>query len=197
MLKIHKQQISAVILAGGRSSRMLGEDKGLIKLGNKTLVEHIITTIEHQVGCIFINANRNQDDYQQFSNYPVISDASGDFQGPLAGIVAALKIIKTPYLLILPCDAPLVGAELLAKLANALMQSKAQITVAHDGKRLQPTFALIQASLLNNLLKYLNNGDKKISLWHRQNAAIHVDFSKYQHFFTNINTPEDYAKINQ
>ena len=89
-MTIDKNQITAVILAGGKGSRLGGQDKGLVNYKDKKLIQHVLDRIEPQVGDIIINANRNQDDYAKF-DYPVISDELSDFQGPLAGFLTGMK----------------------------------------------------------------------------------------------------------
>lgn len=189
---IANTQITAVILAGGRAKRMAEQDKGLILLNKKPLIKYIIETFSNKVATILINANRNQDLYQKFVENPIISDSTSDFQGPLAGFAAAMQVAKTPYLLVLPCDCPIVSVELLAKL-KAKLTNNVNITIAHDGERLQPTFALLKVDLLPNLRKYLAGGGRKIDLWFQQQNSIIVDFSKHKNFFVNLNTPNDFA----
>ncbi|CAC9565774.1 Molybdenum cofactor guanylyltransferase (EC 2.7.7.77) [uncultured Gammaproteobacteria bacterium] len=196
-MSISNQQITAVILAGGRSSRMNGQDKGLIQLNQKPLIQYVIEVIENEVDSILINANRNQKRYQKFIKNPIIEDNTTNFQGPLAGFAKAMEVAKTPYLLVLPCDCPMIGAELLATLKTELTKQKAQICVAHDGNRLQPTFALLKTDLLSSLLAYLATGDRKIDLWYQQHTLAIADLSQYQDFFINLNTPQDYASLTQ
>lgn len=197
MCSIVSQQITAVILAGGRSSRMNTQDKGLIQLNQKPLIEHVIEAIENEVSNILISANRNQETYQKFVRNPVIEDNTTDFQGPLAGLAKAMEVAQTPYILMLPCDCPMVGAALLTTLKNQLAEQNAQICVAHDGERLQPTFALLKTDLLESLLAYLAAGDRKIDLWYQQHQLTIADLSQYQDFFVNLNTPRDYAFLTQ
>ena len=190
---IKPQQITAVILAGGRSSRMNGEDKGLIKINQKPLISSIIEVIKNEVGTILINANRNQEQYQHFSKNPIVSDDSPDFQGPLAGIAKAMAIAKTPYLLVLPCDCPSVSITLLDCLKTTMATQNSEICVAHDGQKLQPTFALLKTNLLNSLLQYLQQGNRKVSLWYQQQQMVIADLSTDKQSFVNLNTPEDFA----
>ncbi|MEW8394895.1 MAG: molybdenum cofactor guanylyltransferase MobA, partial [Candidatus Thiodiazotropha sp.] len=110
--------VTAVILAGGRGRRMGGEDKGLIELNGEPLIQHVITSIAPQVGQILINANRNQARYQAFG-YPVIADSLLNYQGPLAGFIAALEAITTEDMLTLPCDGPPVPADMVERLYQA------------------------------------------------------------------------------
>ncbi|HID48564.1 MAG TPA: molybdenum cofactor guanylyltransferase MobA, partial [Chromatiales bacterium] len=81
--------ITAVILAGGIGRRMGGQDKGLVELDGRPLIEHIIDALKPQVMTILINANRNQYRYASYG-YPVITDTLANYQGPLAGFAAGL-----------------------------------------------------------------------------------------------------------
>ncbi|MEW8500460.1 MAG: molybdenum cofactor guanylyltransferase MobA, partial [Candidatus Thiodiazotropha taylori] len=132
-----RSDYTAVILAGGRGSRMGGNDKGLILFDGKPLIEHVVNTIAPQVGRLLINANRNMVEYQRFG-YPVIRDELSGYQGPLAGIYSALEQITTSNLITVPCDGPRLPKDLVARLASAREAAAADIAVAHDGKRLQP-----------------------------------------------------------
>jgi len=100
--KISKNEITAVILAGGQASRMDGEDKGLIVFRELPLIAHVVNITKLKVSRILISANRNFEEYANFGK--VISDDLEGYQGPLAGISKALKVCSTPYLLVLPCD---------------------------------------------------------------------------------------------
>ncbi|WP_299874110.1 molybdenum cofactor guanylyltransferase MobA [uncultured Cocleimonas sp.] len=190
-MTIDKNQITAVILAGGKGSRLGGQDKGLVNYLDKQLIQHVLDKIEPQVGHIIINANRNQDDYAKF-NYPVISDELSDFQGPLAGFLTGMKTSKTDYILTLPCDGPDLPDDLVSRLVKELEDKKANnnIVVAHDGKRLQPVHALIPTSLIESLEDFLTNGDRKIDLWYSQHPMATADFSDKPDVFFNINTEE-------
>ncbi|MES9969043.1 MAG: molybdenum cofactor guanylyltransferase MobA [Candidatus Thiodiazotropha sp.] len=183
-------QITAVILAGGRGRRMGGEDKGLIDLNGKPLVQHVAAAIAPQVDAVLINANRNQERYQQFG-YPVFADSLLNYQGPLAGFMAAMQLIETEDMLTLPCDGPLVPPDLVERLLKARQATAADIAVAHDGKRLQPVYALIPKRLAESLQRYLDGGDRKIDLWYEQHRVAHADFSDIPRTFININTLQE------
>ncbi|MET0070173.1 MAG: molybdenum cofactor guanylyltransferase MobA [Candidatus Thiodiazotropha sp.] len=183
-------EVTAVILAGGRGRRMGGEDKGLIELNGEPLIQHVITSIAPQVGQILINANRNQARYQAFG-YPVVADSLLNYQGPLAGFIAALEAITTEDMLTLPCDGPLVPADMVERLYQARQAASADIAVAHDGKRLQPVHALIPKRLSESLHHYLDGGDRKIDLWYERHRVVHADFSDIPRTFININTLQE------
>ena len=147
-----------------------------------------------QVGGVMINANRHEAEYAQLG-YPVVADSLADFQGPLAGFLAGLEQLQTEYLLTLPCDGPIVVADLAARLANGLDEAGADIAVAHDGERLQPVYALLHRRVLPDLRAALAEGERKIDRWYPRNEWVPVDFSDVPEQFSNINTPEDYAAV--
>ncbi len=194
-MTIEKNQITAVILAGGKGSRLGGQDKGLVSYKNKPLIQHVLDRIKPQVGQIIINANRNQDDYAKF-DLPVISDELSDFQGPLAGFLTGMRTSKTDYILTLPCDGPDLPDDLVSRLVNELEnnQGNNNLVVAHDGERLQPVHALIPTSLIESLEGFLANGDRKIDLWYAQHPMATADFSDKPEVFFNINTEEQRTK---
>jgi len=193
---IDAQDITALVLAGGKSRRMGGRDKGLLPFGNGLLVQHVLDAILPQVGTALISANRNQAEYEQLG-YPVIADPLDDFQGPLAGFLAGLEHMQTDYLLTLPCDGPVVVPDLARRLAVGLVEANADIAVAHDGRRLQPVYALLHRRVLPGLRLALQQGERKIDRWYPLNAWVTVDFSDVPEQFSNINTPEDYASAGQ
>ncbi len=185
-----QQDITGVILAGGRSQRMGGEDKGLIRIDGRPMIDHIIGTLGPQVGPLLINANRNLEDYRRFG-YPVVPDSMGDFYGPLVGMASALQATETEYLLTVPCDSPLLPHNLAQALYGALHTHQAEISVAHDGVRMQPVFALLRRDLLANLLVYLEAGGRKIDTWYAQHRLVIVDFSDRADTFFNVNTQQE------
>lgn len=182
--------ITAVILAGGKARRMDGEDKGLINLKGRALIDYIISALRPQAGDILINANRNR---QQYSRYglPVVADMLGDYFGPLVGMATGMHTTDRPYIVTVPCDSPFIPGTLVETLYRALNDVQADISVAHDGTRMQPVFALLRCELLPDLLAYLDKGGRKIDTWYdRQHLAI-ADFTDSPDTFLNLNTPED------
>ena len=186
--------ITAVVLAGGRATRMGGTDKGLVTLNNRAMIEYVIDSLRPQAGTILINANRNLDTYRRYG-YPVISDDLEGFHGPLAGIASAMRAASTGLLLVTPCDSPFLPDDLVRRLYDSMLKNRADISVAHNGKRMQPVFALMNTRLRDSLLGYLNKGERKIDLWYNQHTMISVDFADKPETFLNINTPEDIRKI--
>ena len=190
MNKITKNEITAVILAGGQASRMDGEDKGLIVFRELPLIAHVVNVVESKVSQILISANRNFEEYANFGK--VISDDLEGYQGPLAGISKALKVSSTPYLLVLPCDSPLVDASLIDSLIEKMEVSQADICVAHDGSIMHATFALMKTKVEKSLEEFLEEGGRKMALWYRQQSLERIDVSSHLEVLTNINRPEDF-----
>ena len=190
MMLPEKNNITAVILAGGRGSRLGGQDKGMLELNGRPLIEYILDAVTPQVKTVIINANRNHQFYAGYG-YPVVSDDIKNFQGPLAGFAAALSACTTNFIMTLPCDGPSVPADLAHRLCKAVIDNEAEIAVAHDGQRLQPVYALMPCSLLASLLAFLDAGDRKIDLWYSQHKVALADFSDVIDSFFNINTEND------
>ena len=191
-----RSQITAVVLAGGLATRMGGEDKGLVRLGRMTMVELVIRALRPQVSEILINANRNIERYQQ-TGLTVIRDFYDGYFGPLAGMASALRVARTPLVLVVPCDSPFICMNLAARLHKALTNARAELAVAHSGERLEPVFALLLRTLQQSLVTYLDAGDRKIDLWYHRHAMVSVDFSDQPEMFRNLNTPEDVEAATQ
>ena len=196
MTSPEKNNITAVVLAGGRGRRLGGQDKGLVDLDGRPLIEHILGLVTPQVSAVIINANRNQQIYADLG-HPVISDNMADYQGPLAGFAVALAACNTDYIMTLPCDGPYVPVDLVSRLSAAMKDNDAELAVAYDGQRMQPVYALIPRSLLGSLQDFLDAGDRKIDLWYARHNTALADFSDVIDTFFNINTEDDLSKFDK
>tara|TARA_R110002072_G_scaffold97995_2_gene215769 strand:+ start:54523 stop:55122 length:600 start_codon:yes stop_codon:yes gene_type:complete len=185
-----KSDVTGVILAGGQARRMGGQDKGLVMLDGKPMIELIIDILKPQTAKLLINANRNHDLYSRYGLELVADELSG-FCGPLAGMASALKIINTGYMVTAPCDSPFIPLDLVHRLSESLKNKSVDISVAHDGERIQPVFCMLKKTLLQSLVDYLAAGDRKIDRWFEQHDFTMVDFSDKPETFENINTHED------
>ena len=194
---ITQQEITGLILAGGRGMRMGGVDKGLQTLQCKPMILHVIQRLQPQVDRIMINANQNLDRYREF-NFPVCADEKNDYAGPLAGMQAGLIHCDTAYMLTAPCDTPMLPTDLVTQLATALEKSTADIAVAntkqHDRIQRQPVFCLMKKTVLTDLTAALERGVRKVDLWLAEKNVVDVVFDD-ETAFANINTLEELNHI--
>ncbi|MFM9878935.1 MAG: molybdenum cofactor guanylyltransferase MobA [Burkholderiaceae bacterium] len=178
------QDITGIVLAGGRGARMGGADKGLQNFNGTPLALHTLLRLQLQVGNVMVNANRNLSAYESFGA-PVWPDSLSDYAGPLAGFMTGLERCETPYLLTVPCDTPLFPLDLAARLLQALEAQDADIAMPSapetnaDGSvslRPQPVFCLLRAELLESLVAFTHGGGRKIDLWTAQHRVALVPF---------------------
>ena len=183
---IDPQQITALILAGGRGSRMGGADKGLQNFNGLPLALHTLTRLQMSgaVARIMINANRNLAAYESFG-VPVWPDVLGDYAGPLAGFLTGLARCETPFMVTVPCDTPLLPLDLVPRLAQALLAQDADIAMVSapeinsQGQRQlfsQPVFCLLRVSLLESLQDFTQTGGRKIGAWTALHKTVLVPF---------------------
>ena len=174
---IDTQNITGLVLAGGRATRMGGVDKGLQAFHGQPLAQHALARLQPQVGALMLNANRNLAEYAALGapyNAPVWPDGLADYAGPLAGFLTGLEHCPTPWLLTVPCDTPLFPHDLAARLAAAAARDSSDIAIAaapetddqgHTRVRPQPVFSLINVSLLPSLQRFTADGGRKIQAW--------------------------------
>ncbi len=192
--------ITGLVLAGGRGSRMGGVDKGLQNFNGIPLALHTLMRLQPQVAQVLVNANRNLSAYESFGA-PVWHDALPDFAGPLAGFMTGLSHCETPYLVTVPCDTPLFPLDLVERLAAALETQDAEIAMAAapeaDGQvRAQPVFCLLRADLLDSLTRFTQAGGRKIDAWTAQHRQVVVPFDDPNAFF-NANTLAELRQLEQ
>ena len=190
----NRAAITGVVLAGGRARRMGGEDKGLLPFHGRPLASHALDALGKVAETRLINANRNLEAYESLG-FPVIQDANDRFDGPLSGLLSAMRAAATPYVLTVPCDTPRLTGQLLQRLADRLETSGAVIAVAHDGKRLHPVVMLAKTCLADDLQAYLDAGERKVEHWVRRQRWVSVDFSDPPGALANINTPSDLIEL--
>lgn len=184
-----KFSVSAVILAGGKAQRMAGNDKGLQCLQGVPLYQHSLMRLRPQVADIAINANRNLATYAA-SGLPVFNDELADFQGPLSGMLTALKRAHTDFVLFVPCDCPYFPLDLLNHLQSAVENHHGLGAYATDNEREHPTFCLLSRQVIPALENYLQRGERRIRFFMQSINAIPVTFDN-KTAFANINTLED------
>ncbi len=199
-MSIALHDITGLILAGGRGSRMGGVDKGLQNHLGMPLAMHALLRLAPQVGSVMVNANRNIGAYESMG-VSVWPDAQADFPGPLAGFLAGLEHCETPYMVTVPCDTPNFPADLVARLAAALAEEDAEVAIAATrsadpgaGLQPEPVFCLMRAELLDSLVAFLHAGQRKIDRWCGQHRLATVVFVDAATFF-NANTLEELRRL--
>jgi molybdopterin-guanine dinucleotide biosynthesis protein A len=204
---IDAHQITGVILAGGRGSRMGGVDKGLQTFRGVPMAMFTLLRLSPQVGEIIINANRNLAAYESFG-VPVWPDSLADYAGPLAGILTALEHCETEYLVTVPCDTPLFPTDLVARLGEALEREHAEIAMAAASEesaagsqvRAQPVFSLMKRELMESLVRFTHEGGRKIDAWTAQHRTVLVPFDREGDdpaAFFNANTVAELHRLEQ
>ena len=197
---IPTHDITGLILAGGRGSRMGGVDKGLQPHQGRPLAQHVLQRLAPQVGRLMVNANRNRAAYEALG-VPVWPDALPDYPGPLAGFLAGLERCETDWLVTVPCDAPRFPHDLVERLARAAVAANAElalpVTVDDDDRPwLQPAFCLLHVSLMESLVVFTRSGQAKIERWTALHRRVEVPFDEADAFF-NANTLADLQHLHR
>lgn len=186
--------VTTVILAGGLGRR-IGGDKGLQCLHGRALIAWVLDAVRRDSDEILINANTAQEAYAHFG-YRVIADQLPDWQGPLAGLHAALLCAKTDYVMTVPCDTPFLPENLLVRLLDTLKQGSTEAVVAVTGGHRQPAIALYRKNVLPGLLAFLESGGRKVNDWLDTLQLSEVVFDNDADF-DNINTLDDLARATE
>ena len=200
--------VCAVVLAGGRATRMGGVDKGLQLFQGQALAQIALARLRDQSGgapgLTAVNANRNQEAYAAWG-VPVWGDSVPDFAGPLAGFLVALQQCqgRFDYVLSVPCDSPLFPLDLLQRLSAALLADQAEVAMAlapdADEKgstvlRPQPVFCLLRTGLASSLQTFMAEGGRKIGAWTASHKQVKVAFDRAgddPRAFANANTLDE------
>ena len=186
-----------IILAGGQASRMGGGDKGLLTLGSKTILGHVIDRLSPQVGALALNANG---DPVRFASYglPVLPDSVAGFVGPLAGVLAGLDWAAgygASHIVTAAADTPFFPEDLVARLTRAADEQCKPIALARTEAGRHPTFGLWPVALRDDLRAALEEGVRKVVLWTDRHGTATAEFpvTTFDPFF-NVNTPDDLAE---
>ncbi|MBC8737489.1 molybdenum cofactor guanylyltransferase MobA [Paraburkholderia sp. UCT31] len=201
-MSIPREQITGLVLAGGRGTRMGGVDKGLQPLHGEPLAAHVLRRLAPQTGPLMISANRHPDTYAALGapyRATLVADTLPDFPGPLAGMHAGLRAAGTAYLLSAPCDSPWLPADLAARLADALDANHADIatvtTVDTGGETsLHPVFALMRTAVADDLAAFLASGERKVRAWYARHKTVEVVFADERAFY-NANSLQELADL--
>jgi molybdopterin-guanine dinucleotide biosynthesis protein A len=188
--------VDGIILAGGRSSRLSGQDKGLLDLAGWPLVKWVATRVAPQVHHLAISANRNHDHYATVG-YRVVADELSGQPGPLAGILSAARHLGGPWLLAVPCDTPFLPNDLASRLLRAAMDIHLAAVHAAASDQAHYAVLLLHRDVLPDMADYLAQGGRQLRAWLARHGARGVPFENAADAFFNINTPEDLRRAQQ
>jgi len=175
---------------------MNGQDKGLQKYKTLAMAKWVSRALTPHTDTLFINCNNNQSLYKSISPN-LCSDTISGFLGPLAGLVSLMESSQADYLLISPCDTPMLpeefGSRMLATLDNLLAQDnrKPLLLAAKDAHRKHPLHLCISTKFKNNIETALKSGERRVMRWINNNQPHWVDFSDYPDSFSNFNSLKD------
>jgi molybdenum cofactor guanylyltransferase len=195
------EQVAGVILAGGLSRRMGGGDKALRELGGKPLIRRVLERLSPQASPIALNANGDPARFEALG-LPVIPDATGDFPGPLAGVLAGMRWAspQARFIATAACDTPFLPQNLVETLLAASRGAYPAIVLAASGDQVHPVFGLWPVALADDLAAALQNGTRKVLHWVERHPHFTARFpfasaggTLVDPFF-NANTPEDLAE---
>lgn len=195
-MNIQREDITGVVLAGGQGQRMAGVDKGWLMLDGQPLVTHALHRLAPQATKVLISANRELERYRALGHTVVTDDAATSGMGPLAGVLAAMQVCRTPWLVTVPCDSPHFPLNLVTKLAEAIAIADptpcaAIVVTPHSPSHpTHPVFCLLHLSTQTELSVYLESGRRSMQGWLAQVQALQVPFENAC-AFANINTPQD------
>lgn len=197
-----------VILAGGQATRMGGGDKGLLPLGDRVILDHVLARLTPQVGAVALNANGAPDRFARFG-LPVLPDPVADYPGPLAGVLAGLDWAAgegAEAIVTVAADTPFFPRDLVATLQGAAAGMAHPLVLAatprgdeetksmsRGGQVRHPTFGLWPVALRDDLCAALEDGLRKVVLWTDKHGGREALFDEADAFF-NVNTPEDLAE---
>jgi len=171
--------LAAVVLAGGRSTRMGGVDKSLLALGGRPLIAHVLERLRPQAGQIAISANGDPSDFAAFG-LPVLADTIGGYLGPLAGLLAGMEWAKArgaPLIVSVPTDAPFIPGDLIERLLGAFDAETGRPALAASVGRRHPVAGLWPTALAGQLREFLASGASyKVSVFADRCDAVAVDF---------------------
>jgi len=192
--------IAGVILAGGRATRMGGDDKALLPLAGRPLVAHVVERLRPQVDLLALNANGDSGRFACLG-LPVIADGFPDFPGPLAGLLAGLEWaaeMGADAVVTAAVDTPFLPRDLVARLDAAAAGAGAVAAVAAtrgpEGLTLHPTFGLWPVERRAALAEALATGSRRVRDWSAACGAATAVFDAEGEPFFNINTPDDLVR---
>ena len=180
-------QLSAIIIAGGKSRRM-GTDKTQLIWQGKTLLQKAVDLLQNFTNDIVISAN-----VKLQTDYPVIPDKQKNM-GPMGGLQAGLQAIRYSKVLVLPADMPLLDKSVIEILIQKADEQK-DINVFNTGNRMQMLVGIYDKNILPLIEKQIAEKDYKLRNLLQKSAYHLIDGSSFAGKFINVNTPDEWEKL--
>lgn len=197
---IPRHLLGGLILAGGRARRLQERghaelDKGMLDLHGTPLAGHAARFLSARVSRLWVSANRHADFYRRFGDVVADDPGYGADSGPLAGIASVLAIAATPWLVVVPVDVPVLPGDLVERLAEAALASRASMAFAENAQGAHPLCMVLHRRTLVSLRAGLLGGERKVRRWQASQGAAAVWFDDTGAAFFNINTQEDLCVV--
>ncbi|UTW02439.1 molybdenum cofactor guanylyltransferase [Amphritea atlantica] len=186
--------MDVIILAGGEGRRMGGCDKGLVPFKSQPMVAFAVELVRPFVEQVVISCNRHLPEYAVLGDQ-VVEDSLEGFQGPLAGIMAGLRVCRSDQVLVLPCDTPLLEPSLIERLLDAAGRAPQSITVLSEDDKLHPLHAVMPRLLADDLEQWLKGGQRAVQRWMRIHPMQLVDISDLSEQLCNLNTFQELQSL--
>jgi molybdopterin-guanine dinucleotide biosynthesis protein A len=195
-MNCYEPSLDAGILSGGLGRRMGGLDKGLVRFRGRPMAAHVHDALQPSVERVWINCNRNSSSYREISPW-LCHDAMPDFSGPLAGLLALLESSQAEYLIVAPCDTPLLSPSYAQQMRNGLLRILATeaspecplVLAARCGERIQPLHLCLARTARGLVSTRLTQGKLKVLDWLHAAQSRFIDFPVNDPRFDNFNQP--------
>ena len=196
-----ENNILGIILAGGKSSRF-GEDKSIVKLGDKTLLDHTISKIENEFTEILVISNNREFNFKN-NKIHIVEDCIEGQLGPLVGILTAMKWVKKnnknyKWIASFPCDTPFFDMKFISELKIKIKETSKKLIFLNSDKKRHNIFGLWSVDLIETLEEDIKNGFRKVEIWADKIGYENININtKEFDMFLNINTKEDLKKAKE
>jgi molybdenum cofactor guanylyltransferase len=180
---------SILLLAGGRGQRMGGRDKGLLSWRGEPLIAHLHRLTRPLTDDLIISCNRNHDQYAPYADRLVHDDES-DFPGPYAGIRAGLVVARHEYLLVMPCDSPLLDLQLLQDLRATAAAHSGKPVMVRQGEQWEPLLCCIPTAHAPVFERHWQEGQRSPRRTMAELGAVALQCPADDPRLANLNTPE-------
>ncbi|MEG5263513.1 molybdenum cofactor guanylyltransferase MobA [Pseudomonas sp. JDS28PS106] len=180
---------SILLLAGGQGQRMGGRDKGLVEWNGEPLIAHLHRVTRPLTDDLIVSCNRNQETYARYADQ-LVQDTDTDFAGPLAGIRTALPKARHDWLLILPCDVPLIDKALLLELRQMAFEHPDRPIMVREGDHWQPLICILPTAHARVLEAAWQSGERSPGRAMQTLTPIALQLQEGDPRLANLNTPD-------